>query len=183
MRKTLAMTSWLLIGLVCGVMIGAIIAGKWCKREGRVTVRDTVTVVDTCIYKEPVAKDSVQTRTITRYLPVVRHDTVMLGHYARGNGEAVPPLLLSDERDSAAVEIPITQKRYEGDDYRAYVSGYEVRLDSIFVFRRTTKIRERESKPPDKWHMGITGGFGYGFKQKRLEPFVGVGITYSIISF
>ncbi len=173
----------LLTGSVCGMLAGAIMAGMYYNREGHVTVCDTVTVVDTYIYKEPAAKDSVQTRTITRYLPVVRHDTIITEKYTQNDGDTTPPLLLSDERDSAAVEIPITQKRYEGDDYRAYVSGYEARLDSIFVFRRTTKIRERESKPPDKWHIGITGGFGYGFKQKRLEPFVGVGITYSIISF
>lgn len=183
MRRTSALALGLIAGLTCGMLAGAIMAGKRHECEGRVTVRDTVTVVDTCIYREPAAKDSVQTRTITRYLPVVKHDTVKAWHYAQGNGEAVPPLLLSDERDSTAVEIPITQKRYECDDYRAYVSGYEARLDSIFVFRRTTTIRERESKPPDKWHIGITGGFGYGFKQKGLGPFVGVGITYSIISF
>lgn len=35
-----------------------------------------------------------------------------------------------------AVEIPITQKEYEGAEYHAWVSGYEPSLDSIFVFPR-----------------------------------------------
>ena len=90
---------------------------------------------------------------------------------------------MSDERDSMAVEIPITQKRYESDDYRAYVSGYEPRLDSIFVFPKTTIIRERSYKPPNKWHIGITGGYGYGIKSKQVEPYIGIGLTYSIINF
>ena len=87
------------------------------------------------------------------------------------------------DSDSAAVEIPITQKRYDGEDYRAYVSGYEPNLDSIFVFPKTTVIHERSYKPPNKWHIGITGGYGYGFKSKQAEPYIGIGITYSLISF
>lgn len=98
-------------------------------------------------------------------------------------GMEFPPLYASVGSDSAAVEIPITQKRYDGDDYRAYVSGYEPNLDSIFVFPKTTVIHERSYKPPNKWHIGITGGYGYGFKSKQAEPYIGIGITYSIISF
>ena len=101
----------------------------------------------------------------------------------QNNGENIPPQEMSDERDSMAVEIPIIQKRYDGDDYRAYVSGYEPNLDSIFVFPKTTVIHERSYKPPNKWHIGITGGYGYGFKSKQAEPYIGIGITYSIISF
>ena len=102
---------------------------------------------------------------------------------AQNNGENIPPLYASVDSDSAAVAIPITQKRYDGDDYRAYVSGYEPNLDSIFVFPKTTVIHERSYKPPNKWHIGITGGYGYGFKSKQAEPYIGIGITYSIISF
>ena len=98
-------------------------------------------------------------------------------------GMEFPPLYASVDSDSAAVEIPITQKRYDGEDYRAYVSGYEPNLDSIFVFPKTTVIHERSYKPPNKWHIGITGCYGYGFKSKQAEPYIGIGITYSIISF
>ena len=98
-------------------------------------------------------------------------------------GMEFPPLYASVDSDSAAVAIPITQKRYENEDYRAYVSGYEPNLDSIFVFPKTTVIHERSYKPPNKWHIGITGGYGYGFKSKQAEPYIGIGITYSIISF
>lgn len=98
-------------------------------------------------------------------------------------GMEFPPLYASVESDSATVAIPITQKRYEGNDYRAWVSGYEPSLDSIYVFPTTTVIHERSYKPPNRWHLGITGGFGYGFKSKHAEPYIGIGITYSLISF
>ena len=98
-------------------------------------------------------------------------------------GAEIPPQYASVGNDSAAVAIPITQKRYEGNDYRAYISGYEPRLDSIFVYPKTSVVHERSYKPPNKWHIGITGGFGYGLRSNRAEPSIGIGITYSIFSF
>ncbi len=171
----------LLTGLVCGVLVGiACTIGMAAKRCETVTVRDTMTVTDTVFYMMPTATDSVRTKYITRYLPVVKRDTIVAGNN-RHNGECLPPLLLSGDSDSTAVEIPITQKRYEGEGYRAYVSGYEASLDSIFVYARTTTIRERSAKPPDKWHIGVTAG--YGFTTKGMQPYVGIGLTYSLISF
>ena len=152
---------------------------------------DTTTYFDTIPYYQPVPKDSMVIKYVTRTLPVKnrdnsttnKSDTFLAEKYAQNNGENIPPLYASVDSDSAAVAIPITQKRYEGDDYLAYVSGYEPNLDSIFVFPKTTVIRERSEKPPNKWHIGITGGYGYGFKSKQAEPYIGIGITYSIISF
>lgn len=147
---------------------------------------DTTIYVDTIAYYKPVPKDSIVLKYITRTLPVSRPNTgntFLAENYAQNNGENIPPLYASVDSDSAAVAIPITQKRYENEDYRAYVSGYEPNLDSIFVFPKTTVIHERSYKPPNKWHIGITGGYGYGFKSKQAEPYIGIGITYSIISF
>lgn len=151
--------------------------------ERHQTERDTIIIVDTVLYDEPAAKDSVHVKYITRYLPSAKRDTFFKELYAQSNGENIPPSSLSEESDSAAVVIPITQKRYEGEGYRAYVSGYEPSLDSIFVFPKTMTIRERAYRPPNKWHVGITGGYGYGFNSKHAEPYIGVGITYSIFSF
>lgn len=148
------------------------------------TDRDTTTFVDTIPYYKPVPKDSAVVRYVTRYLPASKQqDTLLAGNYAQKDGENIPPQGLSDDRDSMAVEIPITQKHYESEEYSAYVSGYEPQLDSIFVFPKTTVIHERTYKPPNKWHIGITGGYGYGFKSKQAEPYIGIGITYSIFSF
>lgn len=144
--------------------------------------RDTIVYVDTIPYYVPVAKDSTVVSYVLRVLPT----------YPTGNRETqdtttnelgVTIFATSDERDSAAVVLPIVQKRYDGKDYRAYVSGYEPHLDSIFVYPKSTVIRERSSKPPNRWHVGITGGYGYGFNSKQAEPYIGIGITYSLISF
>lgn len=167
------------------VVLLAMAGGWWLGKssELRVVERDTVTVIDTVTYAQPVAKDSTVVRYVTTYLPAVKQDTHLSGNYTQKDGENIPPQALSDDRDSMAVEIPITQKRYESDEYSAWVSGYEPCLDSIRVYPKTTVIRERERKPPNRWHIGVTGGYGWGFGSKQAEPFVGVGIMYSILSF
>ena len=205
----------MLVGLVLGGIIGYGVFGR-SKATDYVSERDTSTYIDTIPYYQPVPKDSMVIKYVTRTLPVKRRDssttnkteTFLAENYAQNNGENIrimrnsgcarqnsnefgsalagmefPPLYASVDSDSAAVAIPITQKRYENEDYRAYVSGYEPNLDSIFVFPKTTVIHERSYKPPNKWHIGITGGYGYGFKSKQAEPYIGIGITYSIISF
>lgn len=149
------------------------------------TVPDTLIITDTVTYRMPVPTDSTVVRYVTRVLPAAG------GHAAKPQGtvagavatEMVTEMVTGPLVDSAAVQIPITRKRYEGDDYCAWVSGYEPQLDSISVYPKTTVIRERSYKPPNKWHIGIMGGYGYGFTSKQAEPFVGVGIMYSILSF
>jgi hypothetical protein len=85
-------------------------------------------------------------------------------------------------QDSAIVELPITQRHYVDSTYEAWVSGLvDPRLDSIRIFAPTTIITKREWKPPKRWHIGITAGYGYG--AKGFQPYIGVGVTYSIISF
>ena len=52
------------------------------------------------------------------------------GYEARKRGK-------SGRNDTVWVNLPRTQKRYEDSTYTAWVSGYEARLDSIHVYRRT----------------------------------------------
>lgn len=85
-------------------------------------------------------------------------------------------------RDSAIVQLPMIQRYYGDSTYEAWVSGpINPRLDSIRVFARTTTVTRRVWRPPKRWHVGVTAGYGYG--AKGLQPYVGVGITYSIFSF
>lgn len=190
LKAVLAMLAGILLGCVVGYVF-ADIATKDAVRQKHNITMDTITYIDTVAYCQPTAKDSVVVRYVTRLLPIVRRDTVTAYRtdtlFAEGwtnnKGEGMPPQEMSVDRDSIAVAVPITQKRYEGDEYKAWVSGYQPSLDSILVFPRTTLVRETTGKPPDRWHIGITGGYGYGFRSRQAEPYVGIGITYSIISF
>ena len=84
--------------------------------------------------------------------------------------------------DSAVVELPIIRRHYSDSTYEAWVSGpIDPRLDSLRVFALTTIITKREWKPPKRWHIGPT--IGYGLTPHGFRPYIGVSITYSIISW
>lgn len=84
-----------------------------------------------------------------------------------------------------SLELERTQKVYADSSYTAYVSGYEPCLDSIFVMQKetatvVTETRTVKEKKFRRWNVGIIGGYGFGFKNKDFEPFVGVGVTFSL---
>ena len=88
-------------------------------------------------------------------------------------------------KDTAWITVPRTQKRYEDSTYTAWVSGYEAKLDSIHVYRRTVTralvVPETALKGGardwlhGRFGAGIVGGAGYGLTTKRPDVFVGVG--------
>lgn len=84
--------------------------------------------------------------------------------------------------DSVDVLVPITQKVYEDSTYRAYVSGFNASLDSIFVYRRTeyiTNTRVVKSKPK-RFSIGVQAG--YGITPKGFQPYVGVGVSVNLFN-
>lgn len=108
---------------------------------------------------------------------VEQRDSIIVAAY--GTGAGGEPRCSGD---SAIVELPMIQRHYADSTYEAWVSGpIAPRLDSVRVFAPTTIITKREWKPPKRWHIGITAGYGYG--AKGFHPYIGVGITYSIFSF
>lgn len=78
--------------------------------------------------------------------------------------------------DSAKVELPITQKVYEDSTYKAYVSGFDARLDSFHIYQPMMYVKqsEREIK---HWSIGIQGGIG--ITPKGVQPYIGVGVSYN----
>ena len=178
-----------IVGIMCGCLLGSLY-GRMASREGVIVSTDTVTVYDTLLVENPKARDSVVVKCITKTLPKSRVDNIpQIGNMQGDNipqigniqGDNIPRF--AEVADSVEVEIPIIQKRYDGENYSAWVSGYEPRLDSIRVRERTNLVTIRESKPPNRWHVGVQCGVGYAPRNNRIEPYIGIGITYSIISF
>ena len=96
---------------------------------------------------------------------------------------------VSNKTDSLYT-LPVVQREYSDSDstYTAWVSGIRYRewprLDSIAVRSRTVTERITETvtirQKPSRWSVGLTGGYGLGLQSQRIEPFVGVGVTYRI---
>lgn len=175
--------------IIASLMAGAYMHKCQSSRTGIPTnvtdASDTIHVIDTIPYLLPTER--METRLgMSRYdLPRYHetherdsmtdsvNDNACMDSCDSGAGESQP--------DSVAVMAPIVQKHYRDSNYEAWVSGpIDPQLDSLRVFRPTTIINQKVWKPPKHWHIGITAGYGYG--PKGFQPYVGIGITYSIFS-
>jgi cell wall-associated NlpC family hydrolase len=93
-----------------------------------------------------------------------------------------------DTTDTVSVELPIIQREYEGENYRAWVSGaVDAQLDSIHVYNNTrvvtntiTATTAQASKPK---HWGVGVGVGYGLTPHGLQPMVGVTLSYNLLTW
>lgn len=128
-------------------------------------VTDTVWRHDTVklVQEKPVYK-------VVERLKVV-HDTT--GIASDANLLAQNDSLFS-KSDSAAVEIPIVQRTYEGENYRAVVQGFRPELVSI-------DIRQAPEPPKHKWWSVTIGPqWGYGLTPAGWQPYAGVGATVGL---
>jgi len=157
-----------ILGLLCGFFSGKAIYDRPITESVK---RDTVRITDTIARYYPQAIDGTVVRYVTKFLPMVRRDTI--DHVVKVSNMV---------HDTVAVEVPIESKHYHGKEYDAWVSGYEPSLDSIKVYKETQYITETvtKSKPPNRFTVGLQGGYGYGFKSKTWEPYVGLGIGIRI---
>lgn len=77
------------------------------------------------------------------------------------------------EADSVEVELPITQKVYEDSTYRAWVSGYDARLDSFVLYRPTRFVTVTVKEPASLFSWGLQAGLG--MTPKGIQPYIGIG--------
>lgn len=157
-----------IIGAVLGLLTGFFTGKAIYDRPVIESVtRDTVTRIDTVFQYFPKPVEVERIRTEYKWLTKVATDTV------------TDYTVL---HDSVLVEVPIESKHYNAPEYDAWVSGYQPSLDSIRVYQKTEYITERVviSKPPNRFTVGLQGGYGYGFKSKQWEPYVGIGVGIRI---
>lgn len=123
-----------------------------------------IMVVDSIKKSYPVPVDSIIIRYATKSLAVAR-DCV-----AKDTTQSV--------NDSMKVQIPISQKVYEDTLYKAYVSGYEPKLDSITIKQKTTYITHTIRDKESRFRIGLQAG--YGLTPKGMQPYVGIGVSYRL---
>lgn len=168
-RRTLRRISHALI--IAAVTVAAIYLLRQCSDTGAPTPStgaDTTVYVDTVKVIKPVPRDSV----------VIRYETVTLPAITPlSTAEAADSMAVTS--DSATVQIPITRQEYGDSTYHLTVSGYHVAVDEISVFPRREVVKIRE--PPKRWHIGVS--VGYGYTPRGMQPYIGVSITHSILSF
>lgn len=122
-----------------------------------------------------------EVRTETKIKTIVKIDTLLIS-------SPMAPLLfvrLTDTMHIGDTVVHREQAYYEDSLYRAWVSGYRPRLDSIevyprTVFREVTNDVYHTVKVKDKrrWGLGLQVGYGY-----PGGAYIGVGINYNLFSW
>lgn len=188
-EAALIIVLWWLLGVVIGMALMVGIASRPncdARDTVRVVMRDTVRDTIRCV--EPVMKDSVVVRYEKRLLAIAEtsqpqnceaQTQIVEASAAGQEGAAV-----IEVADSVAVEIPITQKMYETDEYKAWVSGYEPSLDSIYLYRETIQetitLRANHKSRTPRVGFGIVAGAGYGLVSKQPDVFIGGAVYFRI---
>lgn len=129
----------------------------------------------------PLKPFPAEIRTETKIQTVVKTDTVLIS----------APIVAFFQITSDTIHMGDTvvmreQAVYEDSLYRAWVSGYRPRLDSLQVFPRTVYQTVTNDiyhpvaiKPKKKrWGLGLQAGYGYpgGF-------YVGAGVSYDLFQW
>lgn len=122
----------------------------------------------------------VEIHTETKVKTVVKVDTLLIS-------APMAPLLVFKLTDTIRIGDTVVyreQAYYEDSLYRAWVSGYRPKLDSLMVFPKTvyrtvTNDIYHTIKGKDKrWGLGLQVGYGYpgGF-------YVGGGVSYNLFQW
>ena len=117
-------------------------------------------------------------RTETKVKTIVKVDTLLIS-------APMASLLVFRLTDTMRIGDTVVyreQAYYEDSLYRAWVSGYRPRLDSLQIFPRTVyrtvtnDIYHTITPKKKRWGIGLQVGYGYpgGF-------YIGVGVSYNII--
>ena len=159
------MKTAVLVLLAALALAGSYLLGRRSVKPEIVEIHRTDTVVVRDTVRETVLVPKV------RYL--TRVDTVLLK--VPGDAVKVPVL------------VPISRKVYEGEDYRAVVSGFRASLDTLDIFRKTQTVTntvvQRVEVPgkPKRWGIGVSAG--YALTPQGMKPYIGAGVQYNFLSW
>lgn len=178
----------LLIGISVGMLMRHYVRKAVEHSPEQTDIVDRYSYMDTTRTVVPKARDSVAVRHETARLPLAHsipveptseRSNVYPSDEAAGSDSCMFLVRHEEPPDSADVVVPITQQVYTDSTYRAWVSGYHARLDSIEVYSRREIVNR--SMRIKRWHIGPA--IGVGASRRGVDVFVGVCLTYSIFSF
>ena len=156
------------VGIAVAVLIGFLIGQKHPQKSPVEPIKekvDTLLIFDTITLTKPVFVEKIQLDSVL--IPVT--DTLWL-------------------HDTLYVYLEREQIQWQDSLCRVYASGVNPQVDSVTHFVRETIVNREISVPvkvKSRWGLGIQVGYGAGIngKQVYLTPYVGVGISYNILSW
>ena len=185
MNKKITFCFSVLLILANFFMVGFIIGQKHPQKLPVEQIKkkvDTLFVPDSNIFTEPKKEPSPDVLIKEIPVPVYVADS-----------SAIDSLLnkcarLERVNDSLQLVLLRVQRHYSDSTFDAWVSGIDPRLDSIKTYQTNMVITKEIpviQVKKTRWGLGIQAGIGTGMngKQVYLTPYVGVGISYNILSW
>ena len=156
------------VGIAVAVLIGFLIGQQHPQKSPVEPIKekvDTLLIFDTITLTKPVFVEKIQLDSV--YMPVT--DTLW-------------------KHDTLYVYLEREQIQWQDSLCRVYASGINPQVDSVTHFVHETIVNREISVPvkvKSRWGLGIQVGYGAGVngKQVYLTPYVGVGISYNILSW
>ena len=150
------------VGLAVAVLLGFLI-GQRCPRNGGGETStpkvDTLVIRDTIKVTEPIYV----TKRVMDSIPYPVTDTLRL-------------------RDTLFVFLEREQIRWEDTLAVVYASGVNPQVDSVIHHTQSLIItKEIPVIKKTRWGLGVQAGVGAG--KGGLTPYVGVGVSYNLISW
>lgn len=126
-------------------------------------------------------------RTDTMWMRDTVRETVLVPEIRYRTRVDTVLLPIPDDTVEVPVLVPISRKVYEGEDYRAVVSGFRASLDTLDIFRKTQTVTntvvQRVEVPgkPKRWGIGVS--VGYALTPQGVKPYIGAGIQYNWVTW
>ena len=156
------------VGIAVAVLIGFLIGQKHPQKSPVEPIKekvDTLLIFDTITLTKPI------------FVEKIKLDSVL-----------VPVTDTLWKHDTLYVYLEREQIQWQDSLCRVYASGINPQVDSVTHFVQETIVNREISVPvkvKSRWGLGIQVGYGAGVngKQVYLTPYVGVGISYNILSW
>jgi hypothetical protein len=151
--------------VVCSYLIGAHCGKKSLLQDIDEKV-DTIYVHDTITQYEPILEERVVVRK--EYIPVVHQDTIW-------------------RQETLFIALDREQVIWQDSLSRVYASGINTQVDSVLHFIQE-RVITREIVVPKvrktRWGIGVQVGYGVQFGQQvTTSPYIGMGVSYNLLSF
>ena len=154
---------YILLGVIAGLVICFINGWASCHRT---TDKEVITITDTLVLTDTIIKMQPKPYKVTII------DTIYLPQQ--------PQKPQKPQIDTLTRQEVI----YKDSTYMAVVGGIEPYLKSIEIYPKTIYVNNNTTttiKVRSHFGLGVQAGYGYG--RNGLQPYVGIGVQYTLIQW
>lgn len=163
--------------ILVGILIGQKYRQKMPVEQPEIKV-DSLFIRDTNSFTEPQKESSPDILIKEIPIPVYVADSSVIDSLLNECAR------LERVSDSLQLVLLRVQRHYSDSTFDAWVSGIDPRLDSIKTYQTNMVITEEIpviQVKKTRWGLGVNAGYGVG--QGGLTPYIGIGVSYNILSW